>query len=474
MADKLQRIHETALKILQGVGIQVFHPEVIGLLQQKGVKVSGNTVFFDPTRIMEWVQKAPCQFTLHAGNSDYTVTIGGDRVECAPGYGSPMIIHMDGTFRKAALHDYIRFAKLVHGCGLFRINGGVLVVPCDIPPDHAHLAMMAAALTLSDKCLMGVAGAGRIPEQVMELVAIAFGGRDALAAKPRVLTMISPISPLQLDRANLNAMRVAARYRQPLIVSPCPAAGMTGPIQLAGNLAMATAEALATIAISQMIQEGLPVIFGLQNHGADLKTGSTSFGSPAHALQIKYGARLARFYNLPSRGGGAVNDAKAVSVQSGYESMMSMLTTYENRVNLIVHAAGILDSFLGMSYEQFMVDIDIIRMIQFYADDIAVDDETLSFDVIQSVGPGGQFLTAPDTLTKCRTHSWNPDIGLRGFLAGELPQERLLKNINDTMQQLLQNYQKPAMDPRVLKQMADYLSRAGMDESVIRSILFPP
>ncbi len=470
MADKLKRIHETALKILQNVGMQVFHPEVFSLLQKNGVHVSGDTAYFDPAQIMEWVQKAPRQFTLHARNPSHNVMIGGNHVTCAPGYGSPMIIHIDGTRRKAIMDDYITFAKLTHQCDEFRINGGILAVPCDIPPENAHLAMMYAAITLSDKCLLGVSGAGRAPEQVMELAAIAFGGRDSLSAKPRILTMVSPISPLQIDKANLDAVLVAARYRQPLIISPCPAAGMTGPIHLAGNLALATAEALATIAIAQMIEEGLPVIFGLQCHGADLKTGSTSFGSPAHALQVKYGARLARFYNLPSRGGGSVNDAKSVSVQSGYETMMSMLTTYENRVNLIVHGAGILDSFMGMSYEQFVVDIEIIRMIQFYVNDIEVDDETLSFDSIQTVGHGGQYLTTMDTLRRCRTHSWNPEISLRGNLDGDMPRDRLLKNIGENMERLLQEYRKPALDPKIQKDMVDYMIRAGVDGSIIQML----
>ena len=111
MADDLQRIHETALKILQHVGIQVFHRDVIRRLKKNGVHVSGDTAYFDPAQIMEWVRKAPRQFTLHARNPSHNATIGGDHIACAPGYGSPMIIHTDGTRRKATLKDYITFAS---------------------------------------------------------------------------------------------------------------------------------------------------------------------------------------------------------------------------------------------------------------------------------------------------------------------------------------------------------------------------
>jgi len=107
-------------------------------------------------------------------------------------------------------------------------------------------------------------------------------------------------------------------------MSPGPAAGTTGPIDLAGTMALATAEALACIAIAQMIRPGVPVLFGLQCFGADLKTANISIGSPAYALMAKHTAELARYLNLPSRCGGSTTDALCVSPQSGYEGMLSM------------------------------------------------------------------------------------------------------------------------------------------------------
>ena len=242
----------------------------------------------------------------------------------------------------------------------------------------------------------------------------------------------------------LSSIMVAARHNQPLILSPAPAAGTTGPIDLAANLAMATAEAFAGMVIVQMFNPGTPVIFGLQCYGADLTSGSISIGSPAYSLQAKYTAALARRIGVPSRCGGSANDAKGISPQSGYESMLSMFTACQNNVNLIIHSAGILDSFGTFSYEQFFIDLEIIEMCRYYLDDIEVDSDTLSLDVIKTVGPGREFLTHKDTMKKCRTRSWFPSIGVRGTVRpGVDPMEKYFSNIAKKREQSLSSYEPP-------------------------------
>lgn len=470
MEKKLHRIHDTAIRILEDVGMKLHHPGVLESIRQKGVKVSGNTAYFLRHQVMEWIHKAPEEFTLYARNPEYNAVIGGDHIECMAGYGCTAIIGENGARRDALLDDYITFAKLVHQSEHFHINGGILAQPADVDIDQSSLIMLYAALLYSDKCLMGVSGSSRQIEDVMGLLCLVFGGKDELAQKPRVLIPVSTTSPLQIDEMGLNAILAGVAYRQPIIISPAPAAGTTGPISLAGNLAMATAEVLAATVITQMLGAGTPVIFGLNALGADLRTGNVSIGSPAFALQAAYAARLARRYRLPSRGGGGLNDAKGVSVQSGYESMLTLLTAFQNEINLIIHSAGILDSFAGMSYEQFLVDLEMISMIQFYLNDLDVDKESLSFDVIKEVGPGGAFLTTQDTLLKCRTHSWNPSINFRGPLHGRSLPETIWENIQKRKQNMLAAYRQPGLEPDIQQQLEAYLRSKGISQDLITRI----
>ena len=473
MEDFILKIHANAVRILAEIGIRLLHPEVLDLLRRHGIRVSGNRCFFTEAELMHWVGKAPPTFTLYARNPRHNMVIGGERTHCAPGYGSPTIISFDGSRRQALLKDYLTFAKLVQQSPQFDINGGILAQPNDVAPDTSHLVMLYAAIIASDKCLLGIPGHAREIQAAMSLLASFFGGMEEFTATPRVLIMISTISPLVIDKMALDSVLACSRYNQPMIISPAPAAGTTGPIDLAGNISLATAEALACIAIAQMAREGVPVIFGLQAYGADLRTGDISIGSPAYALQASYCARLARHYNLPSRAGGATTDAPAVTVQSGYESMLAVSTGFENRINLMMHSAGILDRFAGMSYAQFIVDLELIRMVQFYRNGISVvSEDDLSFDVIRAAGPGGQFLTQVETLRKCRSHSWLPSFSGTKYAEGaHSPADRLIAGIRKQMDQLLAGYKTPDIDQSALQEVERFLTQeAGIAATTIHAI----
>jgi trimethylamine--corrinoid protein Co-methyltransferase len=470
LTDNLNKIHETALKILDEIGINLLHPEVLEIIAQRGIKVSGQRAYFKPQQVMDWVSKAPREFTLYARNPKFDAVVGGNHRTFAPGYGCAQIIRADGSQRDALLADYIAFAKLTHQSEYLKWNGGILAQPADVPAHQSHLIMLYAAATHSDKCLLGIPGTGATVQEIMDMMAVIFGGKEAFIQKPRILTLINTMSPLQIDEFGLQSMLIAARHHQPMIISPVPATGTTGPISLAGNLAMATAEALAGIAVAQMITEGVPVLFGALSGNADLKTGNMFTSSPVFGIQCRLAADLARMFKLPSRGNGTVTDAKWVGVQSGYESMMSMLTSLQSNHNFNLHCAGILDSFAAMSYEQFMVDLEIMRRAFRYFQAAEIDEAALSFEVIKEIGPGGEFLTAADTLEKVRTHAWTAELDITEKVAGKSFNDQFLENVHLKLQHMLDSYQKPELDADIQKKLEEYLINAGIDQTIITAI----
>ena len=464
---KLEKLDRMARRILSEIGIRILSRPYLERLSEKGLSVKGDRVVIPPGQVDELLAEAPARFTLHGAASQHDVVLGDGSSSLAPGYGCASIMDPDGNIRGAIFQDHVDLLKLVQVSDLFHINGGILAQPSDVAPEVSHLAMMYAALTWSDKCVFGIPGPRRHMEDIMTLAAIRTGGESSFAGTPRILTMISPVSPLQVDDTGLCAMDVAGEYLQPVILSPGVAAGTTGPVDLAGNVAMATAEALGLICMAQALHPGTPVIFGIQCYGSDMKTGNISIGSPAYALQAKFCAALARYYGVPSRAGGSVTDARSLSAPAGYESMLSMFTALQNQVSLIVHSAGIMDSFAAISYEKFIMDLEIIQMVRFYIDDLIVDDTTLNFDLIESVGPGGLFLTTMDTMKKCRTHTWNPSVALRGHLAGMSPQEKLLKNIQDTRDRMMARYEQPKIAPEVRDAMDTFMRTRGVDPEAL-------
>ena len=198
--------------------------------------------------------------------------------------------------------------------------------------------------------------------------------------------------------------------RQPVIIAALAMAGSTAPVTLAGVLALQNAELLAGVALTQLISPGTPVIIGSTSTNIDMKTGSLAIGSPELSQMIAAHAQLARFYNLPSRSGGALTDASYPDAQAGFEGMMALLTTVNCGVDFMLHAGGILSVYLAFSFEKFVLDDEMCGMVRRFHEGIRVEPATLAYDVAASVGVGGNFLAEDHTVERCRTEFWRPAV----------------------------------------------------------------
>ena len=471
MDDQLQQIHDASMQILETSGIMFHHDEVLAAIKKQGVKVAGNKVFFTRAQIEEWVQKAPSVFTLYARNSKYDMTIGGDTVNCVPGgYGMSKIVDMAGNKRAVTKEDYKNFVKLIQQSDYFKANGGVIVEPEDLISGRYFPLMMLAALNYSDKTLQGYIGDTEMTQQTMDMLEIVFGGKEELQKKPRIATIVSASSPLQYEKTMLETMLVYIKYGQPIIFTPAAMAGTTGPITLAGTIALSNAESLAGIVAAQMINPGQPVIYGSASTTSDLKTGGIAIGAPESALCAQYCARLAKAYGVPCRGGGTLTDAKTVSVQSAYEGTLILTAAYQEKMNYMIHSAGIMDGYVSFSYEKFIVDLEIIGMVKRFCEGVAVNENTLAVDVINQVGPAGEFLTNMHTMKNCRKETFRPDISLRGRVDGD-PNAKLLENIEKKQKAMLDSYKKPELPAEIQQKLVSYLTGQGFETELINSMI---
>lgn len=468
MDEDLKQIHEASMLILEKTGMKFHHPAVIELLQQKGIKVSGQTAFFTRKQIAEWVDKAPSTFTLYARNPQYDIVVGGDNVECCPGSGSPAISESDGSKRPAMMTDYVNFLKLYQQSDLYKVNGGFVVQPTDMSGKYGISMMLYATLLLSDKGIVTGTGPREEVQGLMDMLGIVFG-KEELTQKPRAITIVNTNTPLQFDTNMLETMMVFVKHSQPVIIAACSMAGTTAPVTLAGAIALTNAEVLAGIAVSQMLREGAPVVYGSQTTTSDMRTGSIAIGSPEGALCHEYAARLAKAYGLPCRGGGSLTDAKSLSVQAGYESMLTYLATHHAGINLIFQSSGIMDGYSSMSYEKFIVDLEIIGMAKRYLAGVKVNPTTLAVDVIHEVGIAGQFLTAVHTMKHCRKEPFIPGISSRGTVMGD-PSEKLLETIRNKKNKMLETYQKPELSQEIHQQLMEYLVNKGFAAEYIKSL----
>lgn len=468
MEEDLRQIHEASMQILEKTGMKFHHPEVTLLLEQKGITVSGQTAFFKREQIAEWVGKAPSCFTLYARNPRYDMVVGGEHVECCPGSGSPAIAGSDGSKRPATMNDYINFLKLYHQSDLYKCNGGFVVQPAELSGKYSIAMMLYATLCFSDKGIVTGTGSGEEVQALMDMLATVFSKED-LSRHARAITIVNTNTPLQFDKNMLETMLVFVKHSQPVIIAAASMAGTTAPVTLAGTIALTNAEVLAGIAVAQMLKAGTPVVYGSQSTTADMRTGSIAIGSPEGALCYEYAARLAKAYGLPCRGGGSLTDAKSLSVQAGYETMLTQLTTQRAGMNLMFQSSGIMDGYASMSYEKFIVDLEIIKMARRYLAGVAVNRDTLAVDVINEAGIAGQFLTAGHTMKHCRKEPFIPEISLRGTVTGD-PTAKLLETIHSKKDKMLNTYQQPELPQEIQQQLVQYLAGKGFDKTYIEAL----
>ena len=468
MDEDLRQIHEASMTILEQTGMMFHHSGVLRIMKQNGIRVEEQTAFFTREQLMKWVGKAPAQFKMYARNSKYDMEVGGDHVELCPGYGAPFVCGINGKKRAALMNDYVNFLKLFQESNYHNVNGGVVVQPTDIDK-LAVLVMLYATMVYSDKVIMTGSGSADEVEKLMDMLGIVFGGKEALSEKPRCMTIVNTDTPLQLDTKMLETMMVFNKYKQPVVIAAAAMAGTTSPVTLAATIALTNAEVLAGIAVAQMINEGTPVIYGSQSTTADMRTGSIAIGAPEGALCYHYAARLAKSYGLPCRGGGALTDAKSLSVQAGYESMLTLLAAYSAKTNIIIHSAGIMESYNSMCYEKFIIDLEIIGIVKRFCKGVRIDSETLAVDVVNNVGIAGEFLTTEHTMNHCRKEPFTPDISLRGAVTGDLD-GRLLDNIRKKKDKMLASYRKPEMTEDMHNRLVNYLVSCGFDANMIKSV----
>lgn len=468
MQEKLQKIHEATMQILENTGMKFHHPEAVEILKAHGIRMEGNVAHFTEEQLMYWVRKAPSSFTLYARNPKHNVVIGGDNVVTAPGYGCPTITLKDGTKRDGTILDYVNFAKMYHANPDFDTDGGLMIQPNDIDIPSSVLAMFYAVLTHSDKALLVSTGKRPYMEAMMKALCEVFGGEEALKAYPRVLTIMNINSPLQLDITMTDVLITFAKYGQPFVAANCAMAGSTSPATLAGTMAVTNAEILSCIALTQMINPGTPVVYASQTTTADMRSGQIAAGAPEGALCYKYTANLAKFYGLPCRGGGAVTDAKVVDTQSGYESMITLMADYSNKMNLIIHAAGILEGYVSTSYEKVIQDFEIIRYVKRFFRDIEVTDESIPLELIAEVGHDGEYLTKEHTFRYCRTESIAPTISVRGNVSD--PVNAVMNNIEKQYEKLMESYVQPEFDKPTFDKVKAILVDAGVSASLLDKI----
>jgi trimethylamine--corrinoid protein Co-methyltransferase len=466
--DQLESIHHASMRILRDLGMKVLDPETRAVYASAGATVRDMQVTFDPAMVDELIVTAPAEFTLHARNPEHSLQIGGDRLAFGTVGSAPNSADLDRGRRTGNRADYQNFCRLAQMFNSIHFVGGYPVEPIDVHASVRHLQASLDILTLTDKaCPVYSLGRQRNLD-VIEMVRISRRRTpEQLDDEPSVFTIVNTNSPLTLDIPMSHGIIEMARHNQITCVTPFTLAGAMAPITLAGALAQQNAEALAGLMLTQIVRPGSPFIYGGFTSNVDMQSGAPAFGTPEYWKTSIVGGQLARRYRVPYRGSNTCA-ANAVDAQAAYESMFSLWGAVQGNVNFMMHGAGWMEGGLQASFEKFVIDADLLHMVSAALDPMVIDEDSLAFEAIADVGPGGHFFGTAHTQARYRSEFYRPLISdWRNYETWQdagMPEAAA--KANQLVKLYLGEYEPPPMDDDVRTELDDFVAKRTSEGGV--------
>ncbi|MEM7632039.1 MAG: trimethylamine methyltransferase family protein [Pseudomonadota bacterium] len=458
------RVHDAAMRVLEEVGIEFLNEEACGLFAEAGCKVDGTNVKMGRDWVMEMIGRAPSSFTLTPRNAARRLTIGDGHIVFGNVSSPPNYMDLEigkkvpGTRRQC--QDLL---KLTQHFNCIHFAGGYPVEPVDVHASVRHLDVLFDKLTISDKVMHAYSLGRERVEDVMEMVKLAGGlTEDEFRATPRMYTNINSTSPLKHDHPMIDGCLRCIRRGQAVVVAPFTLAGAMAPVTMSGAVVLSIAEALSAIALFQYVAPGAPCVIGTFTSNVDMKTGAPAFGTPEYMRATQMTGQMARFYGLPMRASG-VCAANVPDGQAMWETSNSLWSAVQSGTNMVYHAAGWLEGGLIASPEKFVMDCEVLQMIQRYFEPalVATEPEDLAVDVIREVGPNGHFFGIQHTQDRYETAFYQPFVSdwsnfeafeANGAIWTAERAHRIFKSI-------VAEFEAPPMDIARRDALADFVAR---------------
>jgi trimethylamine---corrinoid protein Co-methyltransferase len=395
---EIEAVHAAALRLLAGTGVAVLDQEARDVLAAHGARLDGRLVFLHEQLVQAALRAAPASFTLTGRHPARDLRFGDGELVVGSATGPAYVLDGD-TRREGTLHDLTVAIKLGHVSRHIDFHG-VCVEPLDVPEQARTRVAMHARLLASDKPTESWTAVPADIDVAVRVHEILFGAD--WHEVPRALAIVNTSSPLQLSAETCQAVVRFARLGQPLCVTPCVMGGTTGPMTLAGILALQHAEALAGLVLAQLAGEGCPFLYGGTSSVSSMRTGALLMGVPEFWTLTEATAQMAHSCGLPLRAGGALTDAHVPDAQAGIESALSLEASVRAGVDFILQAAGVLSSFNCFSADQFVIDDELLGALQARGRRPGTGADQLAVEVSEAAGPGGNFLLAAHTKAHAR------------------------------------------------------------------------
>ena len=413
----MERIHETALTLLETVGFGSAIPTCIDALTAKGAFMKADRLCIPRALVEDTLAVAARHFPLFARNPQQDMEPWGNKVYFGTAGAAVHVVDLEKReYRESYLADLYDAARIVDTCEHIHFFQRVITARDMLTGHDLDINTLYASIAGTTKHVGSSMVEAAHVEECLQILHLVAGGEAQWRERPFVSqSNCFVVPPLKFAEDACRCLEVAARGGMPVLLLSAAQAGATSPAALAGTVVQAVAECLAGLCYINAVVPGAKAIWGPWPFVSDLRTGAMSGGSGEQALITSACAQMGHFYDLTVGSAAGMCDAKLPDVQAGYEKGLTAGISAMTGINLMYESAGMHGSLLGFCLESLLIDNDMLGSINRNVRGIEVNEDTLSLDVITKVcmeGPG-HFLGSEQTLSMMQTEYVYPKLGNR-------------------------------------------------------------
>jgi trimethylamine--corrinoid protein Co-methyltransferase len=408
---EVDRIHETSLAILEEVGVEFPNRRVLELFAAAGASVDfERRIVRIPASLVQTALKTlPKDFSITPADGGPPIHLGDGDLKLSMDCTDQIVDLSRNTKRRGTQEDVLKGIAVANALENVRLATGY-VLPYETPQSAGDVIGYQLLYTYSKKAVATWIYSSQSADFIIEMAKIVAGGAEQLKQKKLLTYFAEPVSPLRYAPHTLDIMLKMAAYECPIYLGPMVTTGGSGPVTLAGTLAVHNAEVLHGLTLTYLLNPRQPVIYSCHAHALDLSRGAIQYGAPEQALLACAASQLAQSYGLAVCGNVMLTDSNMADYQAGFEAgataAYALAAGWDMLGFLGFGTIGVVGAGVGQSLEMMIIQDEALSYLKRLLASFEVSDDTLALDVIRDVGIGGNLMAQPHTAKFMRRELW--------------------------------------------------------------------
>ena len=459
--EQVEQLLNASFQIMESTGVEMNDDTVTKLFVEQGATVSDGTLKIPREIIIRLVKQAGHECTVYDRNGNNPLHVGGVDTYFGLGPTNPYTNDFETGERRNSLRKDVTNACIVaDACeNIDFVMGLSQISDENVAISDVYEGYEMMTNTTKPAIIWGINTQG-LADQIAMAEAIA-GGHDKLVEKPFIIVFPGcPDTPLKFNAREMQSLMFAAKSGLPVLWMGGGQLGTVTPVSLPASCAISLAEMLIGVCVAQMVSPGCTVITGFGGLTVDMKSMAACYGTAEHCIVEMISADVFNYLDIPTVQTAGVTDSKIVDEQSAIETSMNVLSTILTGANL-VHDVGFVDSALSGSVEQIVLSDEIIGYARRITRPIEFNEETLVFDLIDEVGPGGSYITEEHTFENFREEVWFPNlIDHSSYKVWAQDKKDFRTRLHERTAKLLYNHKPQPLSEEVMQKLNAILEAA--------------